>query len=168
MIMRWNNVTLAGFLAVFIMQPTGSMAQEKTGEAKEEPFVLEEVKVKAPPYPATPPDFPGTVNVITQEEIDRTQPQHVGEILRRIPGINYQDEDGRGFRPDIGIRGLAPFRSRQVLFLVDGIPIQPSVYGDPAAYYSVPVQRLERIEVIKGGPSGILYGANTVGGVINS
>lgn len=165
--MRVYFVVAAGLLATVIFRPLGSIAQDKPGGGKEAPFILEEVKVKAPPYQATPPDFPGTVNVITQEEMDRTQPQHVGEILRRIPGINYQDEDGRGFRPDIGIRGLAPFRSRQVLFLVDGIPIQPSVYGDPAAYYNVPVQRLERIEVIKGGPSGILYGPSTVGGVIN-
>ena len=76
------------------------------------------------------------------------------------------DEDGRGFKPDIGLRGLNPTRSTNVLILVDGIPVQPSLYGDPGAYYNVPIQRLERIEVIKGG-SAILYGANTVGGVIN-
>ncbi len=165
--MKWNYIVLAGLLTTLTLLPLKTMAQDRPEAGQEKPFVLEEVKVKAPPYQATPPDFPGTVNIITQEEIDRTQPQHVGEILKRIPGIHYQDEDGRGFKPNIGIRGLAPFRSRQVLFLVDGIPIQPSVYGDPAAYYNVPVQRLERIEVIKGGPSAILYGPNTVGGVIN-
>lgn len=152
-------------LAVWInVQGSLAFAQETKGE--EEIFVLEEVKVRAPGYQAPRPDFPGTFNVIPKEEIERTHPSHVGEVLRRVPGVTYQDEDGRGFRPDIGIRGLDPLRSRNVLILVDGIPIQPSVYGDPAAYYNVPVQRLERIEVIKGG-SAILYGTNTVGGVIN-
>ncbi|HJX10835.1 MAG TPA: TonB-dependent receptor plug domain-containing protein [Candidatus Binatia bacterium] len=165
--MKRNHLVLAVFLSISVIQPIISIAQENPDRGKEEPLVLEEVKVKAPTYAVTPADFPGTVNVITQEEIDRAQPQHVGDLLKSVPGIHYQDEDGRGFRPNIGIRGLVPFRSRQVLFLVDGIPIQPSVYGDPATYYNVPVQRVERVEIIKGGPSAVLYGPNTIGGVIN-
>ena len=44
--------------------------------------------------------------------------------------------------------------------------MQPSMIGDPAAYYSVPIEGVERIEVIKGG-SSVLYGPNAMGGVIN-
>ncbi len=139
--------------------------KDDTGNT-EGPIPLEEVRVKGSAYQETPPDFPGTVNVVPKEELERLHPAHAGEVLQRVPGVVYVDEDGRGFKPDIGFRGLNPSRSRQVLILVDGIPVQPSLYGDPGAYYNVPVQRLERVEVIKGG-AALLYGANTVGGVVN-
>lgn len=172
--MRTRNGWLVDLLSVgallaFTVLPT--MAEE-TGQKKddtdktEESFRLEELRVRASAYHLTPPDFPGTVTVVPKEEIERLHPSDVGEVLQRVPGITYVDEDGRGFKPDIGIRGLNPTRSTNVLLLVDGIPIQPSLYGDPGAYYNVPVQRLESIEVIKGG-AALLYGANTVGGVIN-
>jgi Fe(3+) dicitrate transport protein len=149
-------------------QETEQKSEQKKDDAgkTEEPIPLEELRVKGSAYQETPPDFPGTVNVVPKEEIERLHPSHVGEVLQRVPGAVYVDEDGRGLKPDIGFRGLNPTRSRQVLILVDGIPVQPSLYGDPAAYYNVPVQRLERVEVIKGG-GALLYGANTVGGVVN-
>lgn len=147
-----------------IEQPAEPKREDERGT--EEPISLEEVRVRAPAYEETPVDFPGTVNVVPKEEIERLHPSHAGELLQRVPGVVYVDEDGRGFKPDVGFRGLNPTRSRQVLILVDGVPIQPSLYGDPAAYYHVPVQRVERIEVIKGG-SAVLYGPNTVGGVVN-
>jgi Fe(3+) dicitrate transport protein len=154
-------------LGLALGETTAQEAPPAAGAGGEkEPVPLEEVRVRESLYPARPPDFPGTINVVPKEEIERLRPVHVGEVLQRVPGIVYVDEDGRGFKPDIGLRGLNPTRSRNVLLLVDGVPIQPSLYGDPAAYYHVPVERLERVEVIKGG-SAILYGANTVGGVIN-
>lgn len=158
---------LLALTAVPLMAPAQETMHKKAEATQtEEPLRLEELQVRESPYRGTPPDFPGTFNVVPQEEIERLHPADVGEVIQRVPGVTYVDEDGRGFKPDIGIRGLNPIRSRNVLILVDGIPIQPSLYGDPAAYYNVPIQRLERIEVIKGG-SAILYGANTVGGVIN-
>lgn len=159
------------FVLLISFPVSQGMAQETTqkggGDGKTEaPLHLEELRVTEPVYRLTRPDFPGTFHVIPPEEIERLHPTHAGEVIQRLPGITYVDEDGRGFKPDIGIRGLNPIRSRNVLLLVDGIPIQPSLYGDPATYYNVPIQRLERLEVIKGG-AAVLYGANTVGGVIN-
>jgi len=51
-------------------------------------------------------DIPGAVNVVTREEIQRARPKNADEMLRRIPGINIQEEYGQGLRPNIGIRGL--------------------------------------------------------------
>jgi Fe(3+) dicitrate transport protein len=125
-----------------------------------------EIEGRAPASPPLPADHAGTFHTVSRAEIERTRAADTGEVLRRVPGVVYVDEDGRGFKPDIGMRGQSPHRSRNVLLLMDGAPIQPSMYGDPSTYYNPPIERIERIDVIKGG-AGLLYGANTVGGVVN-
>lgn len=111
-------------------------------------------------------EIPGTVNVVTREEIQRARPKSADEMLRRIPGVNIVEEYGQGLRPNISIRGLDPTRSRNVLILVDEIPIQPALFGDNAMYYMVPIDRVDHIEVIKGGAT-VRYSPNTQGGLIN-
>ncbi|MEP2775613.1 MAG: TonB-dependent receptor [Luteolibacter sp.] len=108
----------------------------------------------------------GSVSTVTPEEMKLQSATNLGEIFFRIPGVNYIDEDGRGTKPNIGLRGLDPIRSQYVQLLHDGVPTQPSLYSEQAAYYGVPAERVAGIEVLKGG-SSILYGPNTVGGVIN-
>lgn len=66
-------------------------AQETTQQKDDagktaEPLLLEELRVREPIYRLTPPDFPGTFNVIPQEEIERLHPAHVGEVIQRVPG----------------------------------------------------------------------------------
>jgi Outer membrane receptor for Fe3+-dicitrate len=109
---------------------------------------------------------PGSVSTLTPDEIELQQPNNTGEILARVPGLNYVDESGNGTKPNIGLRGLNPIRSEFTQILQDGVPTQPSIYSDPAAYHGVPVERIAGVEVIKGGAS-IPYGPNTVGGVVN-
>ena len=110
--------------------------------------------------------IPGTYNQVTAEEIEDIKPTDISDVIRRIPGVNYIDEDGRGLRPNIGLRGFDPNRSKNVLLLLDGFPIQPSSFGDPSTYYHVPVEDIERIDVVKG-PQTLLYHTNNAGGVIN-
>ncbi len=110
--------------------------------------------------------YAGSLATVTPAELALQGATNLGEVLSRIPGITYIDEDGRGTKPDIGLRGLDPIRSQYVQLLHDGVPTQPSLYSEQAAYYGVPAERVSGIEVFKGG-SSILYGPNTVGGVIN-
>lgn len=110
--------------------------------------------------------YPGTVNTVTPDELKRLKTHNQADVLARIPGVNYVDEDGRGLRPNIGLRGLSPQRSQYVLLLCDGVPCNTSIYSDSGSYYGVPPERVAGIEVVKGG-SSLLYGPNTVGGAIN-
>ncbi len=111
-------------------------------------------------------NVPGTVRITNKEELNRLQPLSGNEVLRRMPGINPVDEDGVGLRLNIGIRGLDPDRSRNVLVLEDGVPIALNPYGEPEMYYSPSIDRMEGVEVIKGSGQ-ILYGPQTLGGVVN-
>ncbi|GAA5142393.1 hypothetical protein GCM10023213_28260 [Prosthecobacter algae] len=108
----------------------------------------------------------GSVEVVTPEQLALQAPGNLGEILVRIPSVQYIDEDGRGTKPNVGIRGLNPQRSQFTLLLHDGVPVQPSMYSENAGYYGVPAERVGGIEVIKGG-AALRHGPHTVGGVVN-
>lgn len=117
-------------------------------------------------HPAAILKIPGSGEMIAHTIITGTHPVGFNEVLRKIPGINVRDEEGLGIRPNIGIRGLFPTRSNKVLLLEDGVPFTQAPYGDPAAYYHPPINRFDRIEVLKGSGQ-ILFGPQTIGGVIN-
>lgn len=110
--------------------------------------------------------MPGTVQVLDGDVLQASRVFTTSEALRKLPGVNVRDEEGFGLRPNIGIRGLNPTRSTKILLLEDGIPLTYGVYGDNASYYHPPVDRFERIEILKG-PQVNLYGPQTIGGVIN-
>ncbi|MDF1701422.1 MAG: TonB-dependent receptor plug domain-containing protein, partial [Planctomycetota bacterium] len=86
--------------------------------------------------------------------------------LRGEPGVNVRPEASGGIVPNIGFRGLNPDRSERVLILEDGVPVGFAPYTVNAAYYVPPLERIARIEVLKGSGQ-ILYGPHTVGAVMN-
>lgn len=110
--------------------------------------------------------IPGAVTSIGDRQLRAQLPLSANEVLRTVPGVHIQEEEGAGLRANIGIRGLDPDRSRSVLVLEDGIPVALAPYGEPEMYYSPPIDRMSRVEVIKGSGS-ILFGPQTIGGVVN-
>ena len=116
----------------------------------------------------TPYDkMPGAATVMDMQTLKLVNPIGTQEMLEYVPGINAFADDGIGnSRICIGVRGLNPRRSSRVLILEDGVPIQPALYVYPNMYYNPPADRIDQIEVIKGSGT-ILYGPQTMGGVIN-
>lgn len=109
---------------------------------------------------------PGSFNLVDEEALIERRPFTVREALNNVPGINIVGEDAFVLAPNIGIRGLDPRRTSRTLLLEDGMPLFLAPYGDPSAHYSTPLQRINRIEVVKGSGQ-ILYGPQTIGGMIN-
>lgn len=109
---------------------------------------------------------PGSFNLLTRDTLEASRVFTTNEALRKVPGVTVRDEEGLGLRPNIGIRGLNPTRSTKVLLLEDGVPAAFAPYGDNASYYHPPIERFDRIEVLKGS-SQIAHGPVTLGGVIN-
>ncbi|KEO74976.1 TonB-dependent receptor [Anditalea andensis] len=109
---------------------------------------------------------PGSVAYIDQKEIQTIAPISGNEVLRRTPGVHVVDEEGVGMRVNIGIRGLDPDRSRSVLVMEDGIPVALAPYGEPEMYYTPTIDRMAGVEILKGSGQ-ILYGPQTIGGVVN-
>jgi Fe(3+) dicitrate transport protein len=112
-------------------------------------------------------EIPGSVAVVSANELRFSHPIDANEVLRRVTGVHVREDSGPvGLRLNIGIRGLNPDRSRQILVLEDGIPLSLAPYGEPELYYSPPIDRMQRVEILKGSGS-ILYGPQTIGGVVN-
>ena len=133
--------------------------------------VTEEVPIEMPVIevigtPERKKNLPGSAQVIDRETLELSHVMTTSEALRKAAGVNVRDEEGFGLRPNIGVRGLNPTRSTKVLLLEDGIPLAYAPYGDNASYYHPPVDRFDRIELLKGAAQN-LYGPQTVGGVLN-
>ncbi len=109
---------------------------------------------------------PGSAVLITLNQLKMTNPVNGNEVFRKVSGINAVDEEGIGLRTNIGIRGLDPDRSRTVLMLEDGVPVSLAPYGEPEMYYTPAMDRMNGIEILKGSGS-ILFGPQTIGGVVN-
>ncbi|MGE3885488.1 MAG: TonB-dependent receptor [Vicinamibacterales bacterium] len=109
---------------------------------------------------------PGSFDILTTNTLAASHVFTTSEALRKVPGVTVRDEEGLGLRPNIGMRGLNPTRSTKVLLLEDGVPIAFAPYGDNASYYHPPIERFDRVEVLKGS-SQIGHGPVTLGGVIN-
>ncbi len=110
--------------------------------------------------------LPGSHQVIGGDELTEMRVMTTSEALRKAAGVNVRDEEGFGLRPNIGLRGLNPTRSTKMLLLEDGLPLAYAPYGDNASYYHPPIDRFDRIEVLKGAAVN-QYGPQTIGGVIN-
>ena len=109
---------------------------------------------------------PGSAHFIADDELEVFNYADIQQILRQVPGVNLQLEDGYGLRPNIGIRGVQTERSGRIMLLEDGVPVAPAPYAASSAYYFPTAGRMYSMEVLKG-PAAITEGPNTIGGAIN-
>lgn len=101
------------------------------------------------------------VTVIERAEIERLQVQSVQDLLRGTPGMSIANNGGPGKSTSLFLRGT---ESDHVLVLVDGVKIG-SVTSGGASIQDIPVEQIERIEIVRG-PFSSLYGSEAIGGVI--
>lgn len=114
-------------------------------------------------------EVPAPAYVITKEEIEMSGARSTQEVLDRVPGVNgLRNSSASALDKSVVVRGL----TTEVLLLVDGIPFRTSSYGtgvsmgSPFDLRTIPLENIERIEVVKGASSAV-YGSNAAGGVIN-
>ena len=99
--------------------------------------------------------------VFTREDIERLQAQGIPELLSRATGVDITQSGGPGKLTGTYVRGSS---SSQVLVLIDGIRGGSVTSGTPA-FASLPIEQIERIEIVRGSQSS-LYGSEAIGGVI--
>lgn len=143
----------------------GISAANVGGDTKKE-FELPRIDVVGTNEKEEIKKLPGAVAVIKKEQLQLMQPLSTQDALKTVPGVVIREEEGMGFIPNIGMRGLDPNRSQKLLVLEDGVPVAPGLFLANESYYSPRIERMEGIEVLKGA-AGLRYGPTTIGGVIN-
>lgn len=87
------------------------------------------------------------------------------QVFAKVPGMSIWENDGSGIQAGVATRGLSPNRSWEFNVRQNGYDISSEVFGYPEAYYTPPMEALEKIEVIRGAAS-LQYGSQ-FGGLLN-
>ncbi len=111
-------------------------------------------------------DIPGSAHVVDSEALAEFAQSDILRVLRAVPGVYVQEEEGFGLRPNIGIRGSGLDRSARIALLEDGVLIAPAPYAASSAYYFPTQRRMSAVEVLKG-PASVAVGPRTTGGAMN-
>lgn len=163
------RIALSTLLLILIFSPN-LFAQASDPEPSDSLAVIaEEIfldRITVTGSPIWRNSIPGAANYISPEQLRMQSYSDIHRVLRSVPGVNIQEEDGFGLRPNIGMRGAGVERSTKINIMEDGVLIAPAAYSAPAAYYFPNAARIHSVEVRKGS-SQIKYGPNTTGGAIN-
>ncbi len=111
-------------------------------------------------------DSTGEITIITKEDLKDIGAQTILDVFRPIKGITVKDYYGNGSRASVDIRGFGETSGNNVLVLVDGRRVN-EIDLSGVDWNQIPLERVERIEILHGGTGAVLYGDNAVGGVIN-
>jgi len=124
-----------------------------------DPMVVTATRVEMPMS-----EVGSSVTLITHEEIESRQAVHLLDVLRGVPGLDVVRSGGLGQQASVFLRGA---NSGHTLVLVDGIEVNdPSNPGRSFDFATLPVENIERIEIVRG-PGSTLYGSDAMGGVIH-
>ena len=104
-----------------------------------------------------------TIQVISKEEIIESPANNVAELLQQVAGIDIRRRGVSGMQADLYIRGGG---FDQTLLLIDGIKVEDAQTGHHTMNMALPIEVIERIEIIKGSASRV-YGQNAFSGAIN-
>ena len=107
----------------------------------------------------------GNVTIITSEDIKNSTARTLTDVLKNQVGIDVRQNFGTAQTARIDIRGFGESAAANTLILIDGRKNTRSDLASPDLS-TIPIARIERIEIYRGGRS-VLYGDNATGGVIN-
>jgi iron complex outermembrane receptor protein len=126
----------------------------------------EEVLVTATRFSQANPRLAANASVITREDIRTSPAASLPELLRSRAGVEVRGLYGPlGIDATVDLRGFGEGAGSNTLILLDGQRLNPIDSG-AINWSAVPLESIERIEIIRGGGT-VLYGDRASGGVVN-
>ena len=104
-----------------------------------------------------------TITVITAKDIKNSAATNVADLLQQVTGVDVRRRGTGGGQSDLYIRGGG---FDQTLLLIDGIKMDDAQTGHHSMNAALPIEVIERIEIIKG-PAARIFGQNAFTGAIN-
>lgn len=156
-------MALCAIVAACAISPVQSIrAQTSSPPPVELPVI--EVTETANRSPTALQRVGSAVTIVSAEEIQRTNPGSLVDVLRGVPGLDITETGGPGSTTNIRLRGGS---TGQTLVLIDGIRVNdPSGAGSDFDVAMLAPGLIDRIEVLRG-PQSALYGSDAMGGVVN-
>lgn len=126
-------------------------------------FADDKIVVTATRSSASRDDLPFSVSSVNGEAWD-ARGANAENALSSVPGLSFTVSGGPGQTRSLLIRGA---KAEHTLVLIDGIPVNDPLSPSRAFDFGqIPVDEIERVEVIKG-PQSVLYGSDAIGGVVH-
>ncbi|SCB75891.1 outer membrane receptor for ferrienterochelin and colicins [Kosakonia oryzendophytica] len=150
-----NPIVRGGLCASALSLALPAMAAVESGETLVVTASASEQNLK---------DAPASISVITQQDLQRKPVQNLKDVLKEVPGVQLTNEGDN--RKGVSLRGLD---SSYTLILIDGkrVNSRNAVFRHNDFDLNwIPVEAIERIEVVRG-PMSSLYGSDALGGVVN-
>ncbi|MBL8708221.1 MAG: TonB-dependent hemoglobin/transferrin/lactoferrin family receptor, partial [Rhodospirillaceae bacterium] len=138
--------------------------QQVTPDLPAEQMLLDPLTVTGTKTPRARSEVPATVDVIDQEQIERKQPQTVGDMLNDLPGVEMEGGNkGSSSQPNIRGMGATGWGTNRVVTSIDGA--RQNVGSGHGGMMFIDPDMVKQVEVMKG-PGSTLYGSGAIGGVI--
>ncbi len=133
-----------------------------------EPALREEVVVRVNRVEQMLNDVDGNVTIFTRKEIERSAARTLDDFMRRVPGFSlFRRSSSLVAHPTaqgVSLRGISPSGVSRTLVLIDGVPANDP-FGGWVSWGRIPLESIERIEILRGGGSSV-WGNAALGGVI--
>ena len=108
--------------------------------------------------------------ILSKNDIQKYSGASLPEIISKVPGISFKDlygTTGFGSYQSIDLRGFADTSLSNTLILLNGHKLSNIDLSDAESLVNIPINSIERIEIIKGNSASVLYGGNATAGAIN-
>ena len=151
-----KRLPLAGVVAL-----AGLGAHAQVPVVPTAPQTLDNVVVTAIRSPQAQDQALRDVTVISRGDIEAAGSLSLAELLQRFALVEFRATGGPGQPTGLFLRGA---NAAQTLVLVDGLRVNSATVGTTSVE-NIPLDMIERIEVVKG-PLSSLYGSDAMGGVI--
>ena len=149
---------------LFVILIFQSITSYVNAQENKQEIELDQVElISSPRIEVNKADNSISILTISNEEIKKNTATNVSELLQQVAGLDIRRRGAEGMQADLYIRGGS---FDQTLLLIDGIKVEDPQTGHHTMNMTIPLEVIEKIEIIKGSASRI-YGQNAFTGAVN-